>query len=248
MRRNFIKGLAVAPALPLVLKGEAQAQIGYTGKAVFSVNDFTEWDDFLSAGVTSLQIGKLGWGLVAASTGTVASVAGHPGIYGLSVAASAAGALYTAGPNGAVGAVASDIKSVLFIANYPTGANVPDKILGITSTSVGAAPADDAVYFECLAADTNWWAVTRDGATTNQTRTDTGVAFSAGTWVRFRIEHTGSQEWKFYMDDTLKATHVSTQNAPAEATGMFYLFQMTTKGTALVANLDFFATRLTPNR
>jgi len=210
----------------------------------FSLTDLVEWDDFLGGSPTSLAIGKFGWGLVAATSGTVASTSGHPGIFGLSVGATAVGSLYLSGPNGALGPLAANIKSVSYVANYPTGANVPDKILGITSTSVAAAPADDAVYFECLAADTNWFAVTRDGATTNQTRTDTGVAFSAGTWVRFRIEHPSTQVWQFYMNDVLKATHTAANNAPAEASGMFYLFQMSTKGTALVANLDFFATRL----
>jgi hypothetical protein len=47
-----------------------------------------------------------------------------------------------------------------------------------------ANPPAAGIYFEKLAADTNWFRITRSGAV--QTRTDHGVAVSTG-WIKFRI-------------------------------------------------------------
>jgi len=60
--------------------------------------------------------------------------------------------------------------------------------IGLANASLGDPP-DDGIYFEKLAADTNWFAVTRGSST--QTRTDTGVAVST-SFASFRIHRKSS--------------------------------------------------------
>jgi hypothetical protein len=128
---------------------------------------------------------------------------------------------------------------------FGTGASVPDKRVGMLSTAVSAAPSDDGVYFECLAADTNWFAVTRDGAA-SQTRTDTTVAFAASTFQTFSITHTAASTWQFCIGTTCVT---STGTPPAEGTAIYPFAQLVTTGTANIDQfVDYFYMWLKPAR
>jgi hypothetical protein len=80
--------------------------------------------------------------------------------------------------------------------------------------AIGSMPADAILPNECICfyADTvakngNWWALTRSngGAETNET--DTGIPLNGSTYLRFAVEVTAANAIKFYIDETLEATH-----------------------------------------
>lgn len=99
-----------------------------------------------------------------------------------------------------------------------------DRRVGIMQTpgtaNLGSSGVVDGAYFECLAADTNWFSVTQGNAGgSSRTRKDTGVAYSAGTWRNFRIVRTGAQAFSFYIGDTLVTSHSSGETPPNESLG-----------------------------
>jgi hypothetical protein len=208
------------------------------------------FDDFYGPSSTSGEITGFGWAVNGGTITLKAPEDNSPGIGMLRNASAAAiSTLYTGSPANGFAFILGDLKTIIFRSAFTTGASVPDKRVGLMMSAVNSAPADDGVYFECLAADTNWFAVTRDGATTNHTRTDTGIAFSANTFLTFRIEHTAPSTWAFYINDVLKATHGAAQNPPAEAQGVFIFGQVVTTGTANMDQMhDYVAFRVNPVR
>lgn len=84
--------------------------------------------------------------------------------------------------------------------------------------------ASVAVYrYSSVAADANWQAITAQGTT--ETVTNTGIAVTATTVYRFRIEFVTATIVLFYINDILVARHET--NVPAAATDMnlvSYLF------------------------
>lgn len=249
MRRAI--GLVVL-ALCLLLPAAGWSQINYypaTGEGgSFDPDNVIVFDDFVSGGVATGTIGAMGWNFLNGSVTSSVSVDNAPGVWThRNTAASGVSSTYLTASSGTV-SILGDLRTISFRMAFGTGANVPDKRIGVLSTAVNAAPSDDAVYFECLAADTNWFAVTRDGAA-SQTRTDTGVAFAASTFAVFRVEHTATSTWAFYVNDALKATHTAANTPPAEATQIYPFTQLVTTGTANIDWYhDYFVMRLTPDR
>ena len=201
------------------------------------------WDEFATGAINSSgNIGQLGW-TVAGTHGT-AQVANRPGIATVTAGATAFADLHV--PNAFVVAI-SNVSVVKGIAAWATGANQPDSRFGIVSTNTGAEPADDAVYFERNATEADWFAVTRDGAGANMTRTDTNVAFVAGNYYALEIRHPSSGQWNFYINDNLVASR-SSGNIPAEATFIGPMFQIETNGTGLAMSVDYFFMQLATTR
>jgi hypothetical protein len=200
------------------------------------------WDDFISGHTNTGTVGQLGWG-PSNATATLTGAANRPGIVTTTLAATTTGALIASSN---YNIPLSTVSDAVFIAAFPTAANVPDCRVGLFSTSGAAVPNDDAVYFERLAADTNWFAVTRNGADPNFTRIDTGVAFSAGTYISFEINHPAANVWQFLINGASVATAAAT--LPAETTLSIPMFGLTTNGTAAAISVDYFKMSLTTTR
>lgn len=196
------------------------------------------WDDFLTGDAGSAAIGQLKWSLNGATSGYLANVANHTKVTQVNVAAGpATGALIL--PSNYWWKF-SEIDTGVWWVSVDTGANLPGARIGYFSTSTTATPTDDAVYFEHLAADTNWFAVTRDATGAGgQTRTDTNVVYAANTWYKLQIAHPASGRWDFTMDGVLVASR-TTGNIPAEATPIITAFQVITNGTAIAGYFDYY--------
>jgi polygalacturonase len=146
-------------------------------------------DDFLSGSAnTGAQIGVLGWNAANLTSGNgsntqITGVAGHPGILQVSSGTVAGGlrAIYLT-PSPTV--LADEYTSVTWYIR-PTQVDTDTRIrIGFVGNSAGD-PSAHGAYFEKAYADTNWFAVTRNGTT--EGRTDTGVAVTAGTWYKLRV-------------------------------------------------------------
>jgi hypothetical protein len=81
------------------------------------------------------------------------------------------------------------------------------------STDPTINPPASGVYLEALAADTNWFIVTRNGGV--QTRTDSLVAVALGTFVRFRCRKNGTSVEAFVNQALIATLTVATHNVPA---------------------------------
>lgn len=249
MRRGIIAALLCL--LPGVVGAQSSPNIAYYPAACASwcanPNDVTYVDEFWGAANTSPYIGMLNWSQSGMTQSGLATQANYPGILNGACGAAAVGTWYIAGPSVENPTLLSAVKSVLFIAQWGTGANVPDKRAGLTSGAVNAAPSTHSVWFEALAADTNWFAVT-SAAGGQTTRTDTNVAFAHSTWYRMRIEHPAASTWLFYINDVLVATHGAAQTPPTETTGAKPFQQVVGTGTASTAAMDYFAIRIQVTR
>ncbi len=236
--RKVLVVLALLLCLPAISDSQS---INYYPSGVATINpaDLWLWEDFCGGSTTSVQIGTHGWLIVGLANSTLQVSATDFCLANFrNSGASAVGALYLLGTGQGAPVLYSSFRDSTFRAAFTTGANVPTYRVGFFSTALNAAPSDDGVYFECLTSDTNWFAVTRDGGTTNETRTDTGVAFAAGTRAVFRIEQPSAGVFVFSIDGVVRATHSGAQNIPAQASPAIPVFQLTTTGTA---NLDILA-------
>lgn len=194
------------------------------------------WDDFLAGTTGTGDVGQLGWSInsTTVSMTTYSLFADRPGVISITNAASATGGIYL--PAGFNTRYASVSRAVFWVAAN-TGANIPDLRVGLASFGITSAPNDDGAYFEHLAADTNWFAVIRDGA--NETRTDTNVAFSANTWYKLEVRHPAANTWQFVINGatvhTATSGHIPTESYAAQS-----VYQMKTNGTAVAGYFDYF--------
>jgi hypothetical protein len=197
-------------------------------------------DDFHTVATASGSIGALGWSGGATLVGYTASTAGHLGINYITCAASigAKNSIYL-GPNALL------LPSVAFDAAFIVGLYDKDSDtgnrVGFTSdpTAALASPASDGIYFEKLAADTNWFAVCRASGT--QTRTDTGIATTSLSYVHLRIRRASASRIEFTIGNpTNQQPTVSTStNVPTAALGAFFSIE-TAANTAKRMNIDLF--------
>lgn len=98
-------------------------------------------------------------------------------------------------------------------------------------------PATNGIYIEKLAADTNWFLVTRSAGV--QTRTDTTIPSTANTKISMVVVKNGTTDVKLYSPGTATAKATNTTNIPIDATALAAIFQV--KTTAAVAkNMDVY--------
>jgi hypothetical protein len=158
---------------------------------------------------------RQGW-VLPTGGGTVQAVsaeAGHPGICRRNCTATAGAVgqlvLKTAAGSSAAAPSAADTWDMTWIVR-PTQTADTDVRYGF-SANWANNPASDGIYFERLAADTNWFAVCRAGSV--ETRTDLGVALTAAQWYRLRLRRKDASTIGFSVDggaETNIATNVPT--------------------------------------
>ncbi len=245
MRRVAVVLALALLALPMVAGAQSMnPPVGGTASDPADTSYPILWDDFLTGGLTSGTIGQLGWSFNGTSivSSTYTLFADRPGLLGFQNAASATGGVYT--PGGSVTRYAN-IDRLIFWVAAATGANDPSERVGLLSGSMSVASNDDGAYFEHLNTDTNWFAVTQDGAAA--TRRDTNVPFVANTFFRLEIRHPSTNTWLFYINNSPVATG-NSGNLPTESYLCFFAYQMTTNGTVVNGFLDYFWARLKTTR
>ena len=160
-------------------------------------------DDFIWGSSSSGLIGELGW----LSSGTISVVGGsgvNQGVYRLDT--SSVSGTHT---RISMATSASFDPALTYTIRWIAKLNTNDANTTIrlgAANSVAGAPPNHGIYFEKLDNDTNWFCVTR--ATSSETRTDSGIAVST-SYAEFKLIRT-SAGVRFYINDTLVATHTAT--------------------------------------
>lgn len=195
-------------------------------------------DDFTSGGSANGTIGKLGWALVGTSAPVTAET-GRPGISRLSTTAVAGNIAYLrAIATGIASLHTADMFDITWMIRMVETALTQVRAgLQTASTDPGAAGA----YFERLAADTNWFSVTRSASV--QTRKDTGIAAGTG-WLRLRLRRIDATTLGFSVNGGTEVTHGTSENLPNAA--IAHGLQIVT-GEAVIKNVDvdYFSCRIT---
>lgn len=198
-------------------------------------------DDFIVGSGEAGEIGELGWGFTNGTWSATVVVVGHPGIHrrtSTAVAATVASSYLSSNSSTHVATMDMLVEMTWIIK--PVTADVDfDLRFGLT-TDTASAPAASGVYFEKLAADTNWFAVCR--ASSTQTRTDMGVAFAAD-WVKLRLRRVSATAVAFSVNGGAEiqiATNVPTTNQVLAA-GFSVVPQ---SANARSVDVDFFSLKL----
>lgn len=141
----------------------------YPFKSVIRVQE-----DFAGGGTVSGTIGSLGMGSAGGTTSIIASEANRPGIVRRDTSAVintiTTLVLY---PGSSALMTSSLPHSITWVERLNTNDANTELRIGLAA-STGAAPPNDGEYFEKLAADTNYFCVTR--AASVETRTDSTIA------------------------------------------------------------------------
>jgi hypothetical protein len=200
-------------------------------------------DDFVAQSLETGEIGAFGWSFANGSVLANASEQNHPGII-LRRSGTTANlvATFYLGAGAATTAMRFDECDAVTWIFRCTAANTDTVYqLGLLSALGNVAPAS-GIYLERLAADANWFFVTRSAAT--QTRTNSGLAFNTN-WVKIRIRRINASSVGFAINNG--AEIVVTTNVPLAATGLMPGMQISP--AAAIARdvlLDFFAMKLLP--
>lgn len=219
---------------------------GGSGGGVDSTNPATAIqlvDDFLVQSLETGEVGGLGWSFANGSLVASATEQNHPGIMlrRSGVTANLVASLYLAASTTTTAFRFDEWDAVTWIFR-PTAANTDTVYqLGLFSALGNVTPAA-GVYLERLAADTNWFFVSRSGAV--QTRTSSGVAFNTN-WVKIKMRRIDAANVGFSINNNAEV--VIATNVPAAATALLPGFQFAPSGTAARdVLLDFFALKLLP--
>jgi hypothetical protein len=198
-------------------------------------------DDFSFASTESGEIGELGWGFTNGTWGIVNPEEHHPGTCRrTSTAVSGTVASSFPGGGGTAAAVRMDQVDQMTWIIKPTTADVDfDLRFGLASDFTDQTPTN-GVYFEKLAADTNWFAVTRI-SDVETPRTDTGVAFAA-SWIKLTLRRVDSDTVAFSVNGGAEV-EVST-NVPIASNVLAFGFHIVPQSAnARSVDVDFFSFR-----
>lgn len=197
-------------------------------------------DDFLGgANTSSGNIGGLGWGFgttnsATGHTGTQYNVieVGHPGMYRLTTATSAAAATRIVLSS----IMMSDLAYFAYIIR-PASVDADTQVrCGLSNSTTTSGEAAQGIYFSYLpASSANWRTVTRDasGVTANSST----LAVTLNNWYFLEVLRSGSTV-QFYINTTLVATH--TTNVPSNAGAPMFVVESATT-TVKSADIDSFA-------
>lgn len=193
-------------------------------------------EEFITGATSSGTIGTLSWFLANGTTSLQASETNRPGILRRDTTSTISTVAYLLLSGTQTMFTAGGTWEVLWIArpnNFDS-----DTTLRVGSSSSCTGTPSNGIYFEKTTADTNWYAVTRNGGV--ETRTDTAIAVSA-VFRTFKTEHT-SASVRFLIDGTVVATH--TTNIPAAGiTGCAHIINAV--AAAKTIDYDYFQYRET---
>lgn len=174
-------------------------------------------DHFLAASTETGEVGSLGWSFTNGSVAANNAAAGALGTVRRTsgTTANQVASLYLGAAANATRHRMDQWLSLFWrVAAVATNA---DHIVRVgLADDLGANPPANGVYLERLAADANWFSVTRVGGV--QTRKDTGVAFDAN-WRKWEIRKSGT-DVLFLADGAVRTTHSAAENPPGAAVGL----------------------------
>jgi hypothetical protein len=200
-------------------------------------------DDFLSQSVEAGEVGELGWSFTNGSMVAATPEANHPGIVGRrsGVTANTVASFYLGSSTTSASFRHSEWDRMTWIFRA-TATNLDTNYQVGLMTAFGVLLPTSGVYLERLAADANWFFVSRSAGV--QTRVDSGVAFSTG-WVKIRLRRIDASSLGFSINDGAEV--VITTNIPAAITT--YTVGMQMVPTGIIARdvlIDFVSMKLLP--
>ena len=198
-------------------------------------------DEFTIATTEGGEIGEQGWNFTNGTWNLINPEANRPGICRrASTAVSGTIASAFTGGGGAVPAIQVDQAVEMTWLVRPVTADADfDLRFGLSSDFTSQTPLN-GIYFEKLAADTNWFAVCR--ASSVQTRVNTGAAFSAG-WFNLKRRQISATSMGFTVNGAAEV--VVDTNVPAATIAMVYGFHIVPQSAnARSVDTDFFSMKI----
>jgi hypothetical protein len=188
-------------------------------------------DDFI-AGATATS--ELQWQNMGGTISRVAGLADHPGILRYdTTATSGTLAGMTLGQNGTGTFLPAEMFDMTWILRLNTNdANTLVRI-GLEATG-NSNPDSNGIYIEKLAADTQWFGVTRAASSQNRT---TALANVSTNWVKFRIRRVNATTVAFSLDDGAETT--ATLTIPTVALQPILFITNSTTASKTI-DIDFF--------
>ena len=195
-------------------------------------------DEFMFGSGESGELGDLGWSITNGSAALSTPETNHPGVLVRTsgAVASQIASMYTASA-GSVPVIRFDqVQDCHWTVKPDSTATDCTIRIGFSADFTTETPAH-GFYFERLAADTNWFIVSRNGST--ETRTDTGVAFAAN-WTTLRLRRVDASTVAFSIDGAAEQTIVT--NVP-DASDTLAIGNMMVPNSTTARNLriDFFS-------
>jgi hypothetical protein len=212
------------------------AATGGGGSTIDPLTTLRYVDDFFTVGLTTGNIGTLGWGFQNGTAVAAPAVANHPGVLRRNTSSTANEmASLVLDANTILGHIlATDLFDVTWIVQVA----VVDTELTIraglqTSTT---SPPNIGAYIEKLAADTSWFGVTRQSAGV-QTRT-AALAAVTTSYVKLRTRRINTTTFGFSVDGGTELTLATT--LPTGLVSPVLQFSNSV-GTSKQVNIDLFA-------
>ena len=200
-------------------------------------------DDFLGGSLETGEIGEIGWSFTNGSMQAAAAEQNHPGMV-MRRTGTSANQVASFYPGSSVSSTIfrwDEFKECIWIIAPVTADADFNLRAGLTVDSSSQTAADGA-YFERLAADTNWFSVTR--ASSSETRTDTGVALSA-SWFKFTIKRITHDTIEFWVNGVVVKRH--TANIMSDSTSVLPFLQVVpTTTSARDVKIDYVGINLRP--
>lgn len=198
-------------------------------------------DEFMFGSTESGEMGELGWGFTNGTFNLANSEANHPGVAtrASTAVSGTIASTYVGGGGSSIDIMAGQVDEMIWIVEPQTAGADFDIRFGLSADWSSLTPTS-GVYFERLAADTNWFAVTRTSST--QTRTSLAIALTAA-WFKLRMRRIGTNDWRFSVDGGTEV--ILTANCPPDTIQLSPGNHINpTSANARSFNVDFFGMRL----
>lgn len=188
-------------------------------------------DEFYGGTTSTGNIGSIGWSIGAGTATPSGGTVNNPGFYRLDTTAVINTLARIFSQSTTINTLNKNHSELTIVRLNTNDANTIVRIGD--SDGFSASPPTNGIYFEKLAADTNWFVVTRAAGV--ETRTDTGVAVNT-SFNTFAFSVT-SASVIFQLNYTTVATH--TTNIPTSTTGLNGWFITNTAAASKTLDIDY---------
>lgn len=210
-------------------------------------------DHFITAGSLTERIGSLGWSSSSTGTGNISTPINgedrRPGIYRMNAGTTAAGrSSIFLGTSGGLGSLKpntsgqtitwkSRIRLTGVLATFEMA------VFGLGDVTSAVGDQTNGIYFQILSTDLNWFLVSTSGGV--QTRLNTGIVFSSGTWNEFEFTYNVNTATITGKINGVSFPGSITTNLPTVVISPLYKTDAIAAGTAVNLDVDVFQLTIT---
>ena len=197
-------------------------------------------DHFCFGSTETGEVGEQGWGFTNGTVSYAAPAQDRPGIMTRASAATAGNVASTYPLSSATTGmlVKADLQELAWSV-LPVNPGLATYRVGIANDAAGNPPSD-GFYLEALTTDINWFSVRRRAGA--ETRTDTGIPVSSGTWMDYRLRRVSTDNWEIFINGGAFQIIHTIGNIPLE-TDVMLPFSQIIPLTAVARSMhhDFFS-------